>query len=102
GNSLNLSVTTNQSVYKLKKHVAISGRLSSGGQPVAGTAVTFTITKPDGTVVSSSLMTKKNGQVSYKYRSTLLDPTGTYWVAAETGTAGASLGGLVTTSFLVQ
>jgi len=102
GNSLNLSVSTNSSVYTRKKTVSISARLSSGGLPVPGTPVSFTITKPDGTVVTASYMTKKNGTVSFKYRTTLLDPLGTYWVSADTGIAGASLGGLVTTSFLVQ
>jgi hypothetical protein len=97
-----LSVSTNASIVTLKKQVTITGRLSSGGGVVGGKTITFSITKPDGTMVTKSLITKKTGITSYKFRTTLLDPKGTYWVSADTGTAGASLSGLVTTSFLVQ
>lgn len=97
-----LSVSTNSAVVTLKKQVTITARLSSSGRPVGGSSVTFSVTKPDGTVVTARYTTKKNGTASYKFRTTLLDPKGTYWVSADTGTAGASLSGLITTSFLVQ
>jgi hypothetical protein len=97
-----LSVSTNASVVTLKKQITITGRLSSTGGSVGGKTVSFSITKPDGTVVTKSFLTKKTGIATYKFRTTLLDPKGTYWVSADTGTAGASLSGLVTTSFLVQ
>jgi Gametolysin peptidase M11/NPCBM-associated, NEW3 domain of alpha-galactosidase len=97
-----LSVSTNAAVVTLKKQVAITARLSSTGLPVGGKTVTFSVTKPDGTVVTATYLTKKNGIATYKFRTTLLDPKGTYWASADAGNAGASLGGLVTTSFVVQ
>jgi Gametolysin peptidase M11/NPCBM-associated, NEW3 domain of alpha-galactosidase len=100
--SLNVSVSTNSTVITRKKAVTITGHVRSGGLAAAHQTVRFTITKADGSVVTASSVSKKNGNAAFKYRTTLLDPVGTYWVAADAGSAGASSSGLVTTSFVVQ
>jgi len=104
GSSVNLSLATPpEAVYPRKKAVPLSARVTSTGQPVPGASVNFTITKPDGSVVSASYTTKKNGQVAFKYRTTTLDPVGTYQVSAAANVPGtAASAGLVTTSFVVQ
>ena len=102
--SLNVALMTPPaSVYPRKRAVPLSARVTSSGQPVPGAPVSFAITKPDGSVVNASYTTKKNGQVAFKYRTTIIDPVGTYRVSAAAnvpGTAGSA--GLVTTSFVVQ
>ena len=99
--SITLSLSTRSTVYSLKKSVMITAHASSGGLSVSGITVSFSITKPDGSVVTAAGVTKKNGLATVKYRTTVLDPVGTYWVSADTPNAG-SPGGLVTTSFVVQ
>ena len=81
--------------------MTITAYASDGGLSLSGITVSFAITKPDGSVVTTTGVTKKNGSVTIKYRTTMLDPVGTYWVSADTPNAG-SPGGLVTTSFVVQ
>ncbi len=101
GSSVIVSVSTSAQVYARKKPVTISAKVTSGGLPVRNATVSFTITKPDGTTVNGSALTKKNGLTTFKFRTTLLDPVGTYWVSAEAGNNGP-LSGLVTTSFIVR
>jgi hypothetical protein len=101
GSSVNVALSTNATVYARRKSVPISARVTARGLPVPGANVHFTITKPDGTTVSASALTKKTGVTSYKFRTTLLDPVGTYWVTADT-TNASPLSALVTTSFIVQ
>ena len=101
GSSVTLSVTTKSSVYTLRKSVTITGHASSGGLAKPGLTISFSISKPDGSAVSLSGVTKKSGSATIKYRTTALDPVGAYWVSADTPNAG-SPGGLVTTSFVVQ
>jgi hypothetical protein len=101
GSSVTVAVSTNAQVYARKKSVTISAKVTSGVLPVRNAAVSFTITKPDGTTVNGSALTKKNGLTKLKFRTTLLDPLGTYWVTAAAANDG-SLSGLVTTSFIVQ
>jgi hypothetical protein len=104
GSSVNVSlVRPPAAAYPRKKAVPLVAHVTSSGRPVGGAFVSFTITKPDGSIVSASYKTKKNGQVSFKYKTTMLDPIGTYQAAAGTSVAGtSSIAGLVTTSFVVQ
>src|SRR5262249_26288321 len=63
GRSVNLSLARPPAtVYRLKKTVPLSARVTSSGQPLSGAPVSFTITKPDGSIVTASYQTKKNGQ----------------------------------------
>ncbi len=102
--SVNLSLMPPPAAaYSRKKAVPLSARVTSNGQPVPGAPVSFTITKPDGSVVSASYATKKNGQAAFKYRTTMIDPVGIYWVSAGASVPGtAASAGLVTTSFVMQ
>jgi hypothetical protein len=104
GPAVNLSLATPPAAaYPRKKAVPLSARVTSTGRPVLGAPVSFTITKPDGSVVNASYTTKKNGQVAFKYRTTIIDPVGTYRVSAAANVPGAApSAGLVTTSFVVQ
>lgn len=101
GSSVNVAVSTSSTIYARKKPIGISAKVTSGVSPMKNAVVIFTITKPDGSVVSGSGKTKKNGLAALKFKTTLLDPVGTYWVTANSGTPGP-LAALVTTSFIVQ
>jgi gametolysin peptidase M11/alpha-galactosidase-like protein len=101
GSSVNVALSTNYTVYARKKAIPISARVTAGGLPVRSASVNFTVTKPDGTTVTAAALTKKSGTTVYKFRTTLLDPVGTYWVTADTANTGP-LSGLVTASFIVQ
>lgn len=101
GSPENITVSTNSAVYPRKKPIPITAKVSSNGLAVKGAIVNLTVTKPDGNTVSATLTTRKNGTSVFKFRTTLLDPVGTYWVTADAGNAGP-VSGLVTTSFVVQ
>ena len=73
----------------------------ANGSPAVGTTVTFTMTKPNGSVVTGSGVTGSNGSASWKYSfNRKKDPSGTYSVVASTSINGVTLSG--TTSFLIK
>jgi uncharacterized protein YfaS (alpha-2-macroglobulin family) len=74
--------------------------VSTGGTPLANVAMTFTITKANGSVVTGNAATGANGTAVYKLRLRKQDPLGTYQAKAVGTMSGIS--GNATTSFGVQ
>jgi hypothetical protein len=99
-NSLNISVSTEKPSYARNQQVTVTASVSTGGAPLANVAVTFTITKANGSVVTGKATTGSNGTAVYKLRLKKQDPTGTYQVKA-TGTM-SGISGSATTNFTVQ
>ena len=75
-----LAISTSQSTYTLGQTVSITAEVTSGGAPVPGATVDFTITKSTGVLVSGSATTRSDGTAAYKLRLGRRDPVGTYQV----------------------
>jgi hypothetical protein len=97
---LNVSVNTDKASYSRNQQVTVSASVSSGGAPLANVAVTFTITKANGSVITGKATTGANGTATYKFRLKRQDPIGTYQAKAVGTTSGIS--GSATTNFTVQ
>jgi hypothetical protein len=80
--SLTEVVTTDQPSYSRNQTVSITSTVTSGGSPVAGASVTFTVTKASGAVVVANTTTGSNGTAVYKLRLKRQDPVGTYHAGA--------------------
>jgi hypothetical protein len=77
-----LTVSTDQPSYTRSQTVTITAKVTSGGTPVANTAVSFRVTKSNGTVVTGSATTGANGTAVYKLRLKRQDPVGVYQAGA--------------------
>jgi hypothetical protein len=77
-----LTVSTDQPSYTRSQTVTIMAKVTSGGTPVANTAVSFRVTKSNGTVVTGSATTGANGTAVYKLRLKRQDPVGVYQAGA--------------------
>ena len=95
-----VTVSTNQPSYTRNQSVSVKATVSSGGSPVANAAVTFTITKSTGALVTATATTGTNGAAVYKLRLSKQDPVGTYQAGA-VATKG-TMSGRGTTHFTVQ
>jgi hypothetical protein len=99
--SLGVSVATDQPSYARTQTANITTNVTASGSPVSGAAVTFILTKSNGSKVTGSATTDANGSAVFKYRfNKQKDPTGPYQVAV-----GANLNGIVgsgATSFTVK
>jgi M6 family metalloprotease-like protein len=73
-----LTVATDQSSYSPGQTVSTTATATYGGTPLANVSVSFTITKPNGSVVTGSANTGKNGTAIYKLRLNRNAPAGTY------------------------
>jgi hypothetical protein len=87
----NLTVATNQAVYSPGQTVFMTATATSGGAPVANVAVSFAVTKANGTQVTGSAKTGRNGVAVYKLRLKQSDPPGTYIAGANTTIKGKTL-----------
>jgi hypothetical protein len=95
------TVSTDKLVYSAGEVVTNTDTTTIGGQAVANAIVTFTITKPNGVLVTQSATTDTNGQATYKLRlNKQKDPKGTYQVRTVSTSNAASAN--ATTSFSVQ
>jgi len=72
----------------------------SGGTPVRGVQVNFTVTKSNGQVATLSATTGSDGSATVKYRIGKKDPSGTYQDTAATQVNGRP--GSATTNFMVK
>ena len=91
-----LTIATNQASYSSGQTVSIAATATNGGTPVANVAVSFVVTKANGSKVTGSATTGTNGIAVYNYKLKRSDSRGTY-------VAGASAQGLSATSqFTVQ
>jgi hypothetical protein len=98
--SLTTSVATDKASYRKGNTVTITGIVTSGSTAVANASVTFTVTKPNGTVVTQTATTGSNGQAVYKLKVTQKDSIGTYQVRDVASSNGSSAN--ASTTFLVQ
>jgi len=104
--ALTVSATTDKSVYALPArpnqsyNAYITSSVSSGGAPIAGAAVTVTVTDPSGGVTTLTGTTSSTGSVGVGYSLRRRSPTGTYRVSSK-ATMGSSIGS-ASTSFVVQ
>ena len=88
---LDVAVTTDQVSYTANQTPFITATVTSGGTPISGASVAFTITKPNGSTVKGTATTSTSGIATFKYRfNKQKDPTGVYAIAA-----GASLNGII-------
>lgn len=100
--SLSTTVATDKASYAPGATVSMTASVTNGGTPVANASVTFTVTKPNGTVVSQSATTGSTGQAVYKLRlNKQKDPVGTYQAKDVATTSGGS-SATAATSFTVQ
>jgi len=80
--SPSLAVATNQTNYSPGQTVSIAATATSGGSPVANVSVSFAVTKANGSQVTGSATTGKDGVAVYKLRLKQTDPAGTYIAGA--------------------
>lgn len=99
--SLTVAVSTDKSTYSRGNTVSITARLTASTTVISGVGVTFTITKPNGSVVVQNATTGTDGSARVSWRSRKQDPAGLYQVRASASlTSGVSGSG--TTSFTLQ
>jgi hypothetical protein len=70
------------------------------GAPVAGASVTFTITKANGSTVTSTAATGTNGGATFSYKLRKQDPIGSY--KAQGNATFNGIAGSASTNFMVQ
>jgi hypothetical protein len=98
---LGVTASTSASTYSRTQKATATAVVSAGGFAVSGAAVTFTMTKSDGSVVTQTAITASNGTAIFTYSfNKRKDPLGTYQVKAVSSANG--LTGQGTTSFLVN
>jgi len=95
-----VKVATDQPSYTGNQTVSITTTMISGGSPVPGASVTFTITKSSGAIIMANATTGSNGAAVYKLRLKKQDPVGTYQVGAVA--KKDALSGSAATNFTVQ
>jgi hypothetical protein len=99
--SLNVTVSTDKSIYTRGLSVSVTAAVSLSGSPVVNASVTFTLTKANGAVVTGTTATGANGRAVFSYRLKKQDPTGSYQVTADASMSGTVFG-KTTMSFTVQ
>jgi hypothetical protein len=98
---LGVTASTSASTYSRTQKASATAVVSAGGFAVSGAAVTFTMTKSDGSVVTQTAITASNGTAIFTYSfNKRKDPLGTYQVKAVSSANG--LTGQAATSFLVN
>jgi len=73
-----VTVSVPSTSYTRKGTVSITAQVLKGGSPVSGASVTFTMTTPNGNLVSQSATTGRKGTATWSYRLSANSPTGTY------------------------
>jgi hypothetical protein len=99
--SIQVTVSPSQSSYAPNQVVSVSAIATVGGAPASGASLTFTVTKPNGTVVTGNSVTGGNGSAVFSYRlNKKQDPGGVYYVKVSANMNGVS--GEGTTNFTVR
>lgn len=98
--SLTVQASTNQVSYSRNQTVSVTAKIWAGSSVASGASVTFTITKPGGSVVSGTASADANGVAMYSLRLRGKDAGGVHQVSATAGLNGVSGSG--TTSFTVK
>ena len=103
---LQVSVSTGQPSYAVNTFATFSALVTSKDSlmgtttPVQGAGVTFTITKPGGSIVTGTSTTDANGVATFKYHIKQKDPTSQWQVQAMAAFNGITGTGSIT--FAVQ
>lgn len=98
--SPSLAVATDQTNYSPGQTVSTTASATNNGSPVANVSVSFAVTKSNGSQVTGSATTGKNGIAVYKLRLKQNDPPGTYIAGAAATIKGNAL--KATTDFTLQ
>ncbi|MBN1547714.1 MAG: hypothetical protein JW902_13775 [Syntrophaceae bacterium] len=80
--SLDFTLSTDKTTYSAGQSALITATVQQGSTPVAKAEVNLRITKPDGTVVSYTGTTDRNGSAIFRYRIGKKDPVGLYQATA--------------------
>ncbi|HEX9042094.1 MAG TPA: NEW3 domain-containing protein [Trebonia sp.] len=101
--ALAVSVSVPSTIYSAKGNTAvpITATVLSGGSPLPGATVAFTLTRPDGTVVTQSATATSSGSATWSFRPGSKASTGAYSVSARVS-AGSGQATSNTVSFTVQ
>ena len=99
--SLTVSAATDKPSYTGNQTVTITALATSVGSPVANASITFTVSKPNGSVVTATATTGSNGAAVFKLRLKAKDPVGVYQARVGANLNNAMFGSAAT-SFTVQ
>ena len=98
---LNATVSADAQSYTRSQRATMTANVTALGSAVSGAGVTFTLTKPNGTLAALTTTTGANGSAVFKYTfNKRTDPIGTYQVRVVTSSNGVA--GQATTSFIVN
>ena len=93
---LAVNATSSASTYTRSQTAKVTANIRAGGVPAQGATVTFTMTKPNGSVVTGTAMSDSNGDAVFQYSlNRKKDPSGTYQVRAQATSNGYSGNGTV-------
>ena len=82
--SLSVAAACSQTTYTRNQTLTVNTTVRAAGVALPGALVTFTMTKSNGTIVTSTATTGANGVAVFKYSfNRKKDPTGTYQVRAQ-------------------
>jgi hypothetical protein len=97
--SLAVTVASDLPNYNATQTVNLTANVSANGSPMSGANVTFTITRPNGTIAATgTVVSDTNGTAVYSYKfNRKKDTNGTYQVSANANLNGVS--GTSATSF---
>ncbi|MEH6587518.1 MAG: hypothetical protein V7720_13220 [Halioglobus sp.] len=95
-----LDLASDQVLYTRGQTAYLTTTVTSGGWPIAGIPVSFSITKANGSEVRSSGVTNGSGMLTYTLRIKRRDPVGIYQAASVVN--GGDISGSVTTNFQVE
>jgi hypothetical protein len=99
-NGLDVRVSTDRATYPTSAYVFVTVLVQSAATPIAGAAVSVTITRPNGATIGRTLTTDASGAATTSVRLRRSAP-GTYVVYA-VATQGPALEGTGHTTFTVQ
>jgi hypothetical protein len=93
---LSVTSTATQATYTRSQIATVNATIKAAGTIVPGAAVTFMMTKSNGTIVTSNATAGSNGVAVFKYSfNRKKDPAGTYQVRAQATANGVSGSGTV-------
>jgi M6 family metalloprotease-like protein len=88
--SLAVSVSVAGTSFSRPGTVPVAASVTSGGAPLSGASVTFTITTPNGNTATQTATTGSSGTATWNYKLNQKSPVGTYSVSAQAGQGSSS------------
>ena len=88
--SLTVSVSVSGSSFTPPSTVPITATVLSGGTPLPGANVTFTVTLPNGSTTTQTATTGSGGTITWSYKLNGKSTAGTYLVSATAGQSGGT------------